>query len=106
MIDRNIPAIAELATYDHWVVWQWETREGKETKVPYSSRWTKARVNDSSTWLTFDGAIKLCEEMHGAGVGFVFTDQDPFVGIDLDACFDLETGLLEDWAYEIGCAAH
>lgn len=34
-------------------------------------------------------------------VGFVFTRDDPFVGIDLDHCRDPETGKIKPWALEI-----
>ncbi|MFD1570273.1 MULTISPECIES: hypothetical protein [Haloferacaceae] len=35
------------------------------------------------------------------GVGFVFTEDDDLVGIDLDKCRDAETGEWEDWALEV-----
>ena len=35
------------------------------------------------------------------GIGFVFTADDPFVGVDLDHCRDPETGEVEPWAQEI-----
>jgi hypothetical protein len=35
------------------------------------------------------------------GVGYVFSADDPYVGIDLDTCRDLETGVIEPWAVEI-----
>ncbi|MBV08677.1 hypothetical protein [Rubinisphaera sp.] len=36
-----------------------------------------------------------------AGIGFVFTDDDPFVGVDLDHCLEPETGNLLPWVSEI-----
>jgi len=36
-----------------------------------------------------------------AGVGFVFTTQDGYVGVDLDKCGDRTTGHLEPWAQAI-----
>jgi hypothetical protein len=32
------------------------------------------------------------------GVGFVFTESDPFCGVDLDACVDPKTGGVASWA--------
>jgi putative DNA primase/helicase len=36
-----------------------------------------------------------------SGVGFVFTEDDPFAGIDLDKCRDSETGVVAPWAQKI-----
>ncbi|ELZ27030.1 hypothetical protein C474_16809 [Halogeometricum pallidum JCM 14848] len=36
-----------------------------------------------------------------SGLGFVFTDDDPFVGVDLDDCRDVETGNGDLWAVSI-----
>jgi putative DNA primase/helicase len=35
------------------------------------------------------------------GVGYVFSAEDPYTGIDLDKCRDPETGAIADWAQEI-----
>jgi primase-polymerase (primpol)-like protein len=37
----------------------------------------------------------------GGGPGFVFPEQDPYVGVDLDGCRNRETGALEPWARQI-----
>jgi putative DNA primase/helicase len=37
------------------------------------------------------------------GIGFVFSDADPFCGIDLDDCRNPETGEIVPWAQEIIC---
>ena len=41
------------------------------------------------------------------GIGFVFTPEDPYVGIDLDGARNPETGIIEPWASEIiaACAS-
>jgi hypothetical protein len=44
---------------------------------------------DSRTWVTFEEAVaaKAANNAY-AGIGFVFTAGDPYVGIDLDNCID------------------
>ncbi len=94
----NIPL--EMRQYKQFVVWRLEKREGaKPTKVPYAPRpgGVKAAVDKPSTWGTFEEAVQApftclepCEPeadigLTGfSGIGFVFTENDPFVGIDLD----------------------
>jgi putative DNA primase/helicase len=63
-----------------------------------------ALVIDLSSWGTFDQALSYIQEQKGrgiAGIGFVFTNNDPFIGIDLDHCRDPETGQIAPWAMKI-----
>src|SRR5215203_1584177 len=85
-----------------WVVWKLEKRKGEVTKVPYSP-WdlTRASSTDLTTWASFEGAMIMYQKHDFDGVGFVFSSGDPFVGVDLDACRDRETGEIEEWAQEI-----
>ncbi len=73
-----------------WVVWRYETRGGKPTKVPVDPRTGKrASSTDASTWETFDEAVAAWRASERyAGVGFVFAADDPFTGVDLDGCID------------------
>lgn len=94
----NIPE--ELRQLRQWVVWRLEKREGKKpTKVPYSP-WPnggKASVVNWGSWGTFDQAVAAplncvepcdsslpIEQTGFSGIGFVFTANDPYCGIDLD----------------------
>lgn len=88
---KNIPAELKLAS--QWVCWRGETKkEGKLTKLPINPKTGKyAKVNDSSTWATFEQAVECLEQNNMDGIGFVFSKFDTFVGIDLDNCFDKET---------------
>jgi hypothetical protein len=96
-----IPALEELKQLDHWVGWRFETVEGRLTKVPYvADNGRKAKSNDPNTWLTFEAASNAFRRAGHHGLGFVVTDEDPFVGIDLDHCRDA-TGDLEEWAQKI-----
>ena len=76
---------AELRERPQWVVWRLEERDGKRTKVPYRADGSgRASTTDSSTWATFEAALAAAAKADG--VGFVFSADDPFVGVDLDHC--------------------
>ena len=77
----NIPI--ELQKLRQWLVWQLEDIGAtKPTKVPYSTNGKLASVTDPSTWSTFDEAVNAASKY--SGLGFVFTDTDPYTFIDLD----------------------
>jgi len=82
-----------------WVCWKYEQRDGKATKVPINPRTgQKASSTDPSTWTSFDDAVAACRRFTTLeGVGFVFTQDDPFCGIDLDDCRDPNAGELKPW---------
>ncbi|MEO0966017.1 MAG: AAA family ATPase [Planctomycetota bacterium] len=84
MITSSIPD--ELRRRDQWVVWVYETRGGKRTKVPVGAGGELASSTDPATWSSFDVASEASRAMGAAGVGFVFTADDPFCGVDLDDC--------------------
>jgi len=60
-----------------------------------------ASSTESETWASFETALDYTETEHADGVGFVFTDDDPIVGVDLDDCRDPETGDVDDAAQDI-----
>jgi len=92
------PALVERP---QWVCWRAEDRDGTPTKVPVDATTDGyASTTDASTWTTFATAREHASAT-GCGVGFVFTDDDPLVGVDLDDCRDLETGQLDEPAKEI-----
>lgn len=92
------PAVRDLC---QWVAWRKEERQGKPTKVPLSvTTGRMALTNAPSTWVTLEEAIPYARA-NGYGVGFVFTEHDPFTGIDLDDCIDPVTRIVAPWAWEI-----
>lgn len=97
----TIPAVRELALLPQWVAWQYEERDGKKTKIPYTATTQRASSTDPATWATFDEVCEAAGRYRRNGVGFVFSPDDKYVGIDLDACIGPETGLMESWAEEI-----
>lgn len=94
-------APGELRTVDQFVCWQEEDRGGDVTKVPYSVHGGRASSTNPKTWAPFEAAIAHAEEHGMPGVGFVFTEDDPFAGIDLDKCRDSDTGIVAPWARKI-----
>src|SRR5690348_5293284 len=91
----------ELRRYPQWVNWRLELRGKKLTKVPYNARTGKrAKANDASTWGTFEDVregLRIFAE--NDGLGFIFSESDSLVGIDLDNCIDAD-GRLAAWARE------
>jgi putative DNA primase/helicase len=94
-------APGELRTADQFVCWCEEDRDGDITKVPYSVHGGRASSTNPKTWAPFEAAIAYAEEHSMPGVGFVFTEDDPYVGIDLDKCRNSETGEIDQWARKI-----
>jgi putative DNA primase/helicase len=81
-------AIAELRNHPHWVVWREERRDGKPTKVPYQAVdvRVRARSTDPETWSAYGYAANAVERGQAAGVGYVFSADDDYAGVDLDKC--------------------
>ena len=85
-----------------WLCWRIEEREGKPTKVPYSPLLgEKASTTDPQTWASYSEAVEAYGEHGYSGIGLVFSEDDPFCGVDLDGCLNPETGEIEGWAQEI-----
>lgn len=74
----------KLAEYKQWVMWKFEGRNGKQTKVPYTTNGSRASSTDSRTWTTSEIALETLKTGKFDGIGFVFTKNDPFIGIDWD----------------------
>jgi putative DNA primase/helicase len=96
---ENIPD--ELKRREQWVNWRLEKRDGKPTKVPRDARTgRRADSTNSDTWSTFGAVLGALERKVHDGIGFVFSSGDPYSGIDLDHCIDIETGEIAPWAWE------
>lgn len=95
----------ELKQREQFVCWRY-ARSGdgashrwcKQPISPIDGKLTK--ITAPETWSDFGTAVNTFQrnKSHLAGIGFVFTDDDSFVGIDLDHCRDPESGELADWA--------
>lgn len=97
---ENVPK--ELRDRDQWVLWREENRNGEKTKVPYEAgARTRASSTDPSSWSSFPKAAYFFEEEEDLydGLGFVFTEDGSFAGVDLDGC--RQQGELSDEAADI-----
>lgn len=90
----------ELRGVRQWCLWKYVFRNGSWTKVPYSSSGKPASSTDPDTWDTFDRCSKLYKSGTYDGLGFVFSDDSPYVGIDLDHCVD-EGRVLSSFASDL-----
>jgi hypothetical protein len=89
-----------LTTLPQWVAWTFECRGGKLTKCPRTPAGALAKSDTPSTWSTFADVMAAADQRPDMGVGFVFSPDDPFVGLDLDDCLTPD-GTLKAWAVPI-----
>lgn len=87
---RN-PLPVELTTRDRWI-------RRSAAKVPLTSAGMAASSTDPTTWSTHKDASASTA---GVGLGFVLSDVDDVVCIDLDHCLNPLTGRLAPWAAAI-----
>lgn len=87
----NIPA--ELKAHRQWVLWRREERMGKMTKVPHAITGGRASSTNPATWASYDEVVAhyRAHRSRFDGIGFVVTEDDDYVGVDLDHCVDLVT---------------
>lgn len=82
-----------------WVLWKLViNKSGRLTKIPYSLNGYKAKSTDPSTWDTFDKVVETYRSQPGeySGIGFVFSENDDYVGTDIDKC--IVNGVISDEA--------
>lgn len=90
----------ELQRRVQWVLWRFEDRDGKVRKVPYQPSGRRADTTKRRTWSAYEEVVAVYDRGGFDGIGFVFADDDPYAGVDLDGCRDPETGAIEGWAWE------
>lgn len=91
---RSVPqALAPLVLYRQWVLWAAvpsRTRPGKVDKItidPTTGR--AADAHSPAIWLDAETAIAQAAARQ-CGVGFVFTEADPFWFLDIDNCLQTD----------------
>jgi Family of unknown function (DUF5906) len=94
--------LTALTAQDRWLLWRWvyEPSRDKWTKPPFCCCRPDAHAssNNSETWASYDAALDAVQ--YADGIGFALSDSE-ITGIDLDHCYDVATGAMDDWAAEI-----
>lgn len=89
VLAANLPD--ELRSERRWVVWKYELRDGKPTKIPFDPvTRQRAKSNDPATWGSWLDVLQHANNGYD-GIGFMLAGSDIAV-IDLDKCRDPETG--------------
>lgn len=94
----------ELKSLRQWVCYRIEERDGTPTKIPYRTDKAgrgNARTNNPGTWHTFDEVVEAAAKPKNrfSGIGFVLSESDPYVFIDLDHV--VSEGEIEPWAEQL-----
>ena len=98
--DDPYPSVpSELKALRQWVMWKAEVRNGKPTKIPKQITGENAKTDTPATWTDYQAVCEALRTGRFDGIGFVFTAEDKYTGIDLDAC--IIDGKVQDWAKEI-----
>jgi len=99
MSDELLP---KLKDRDQWVCWTYEERDGDRTKPPIAPFGGEhyASSTNPETWGSYEQAVEYHKrgDTDTEGDGFVVSERDMVVGIDLDGCHHPETGEIEPWA--------
>jgi hypothetical protein len=92
---------SELYDLQQWVLWRYDHVGGKPRKIPYQTSGEPAKTNDPLTWADYGEVISALPKLRDAqGIGFVFSEADPYTGVDLDDCLD-DASRLKEWAVPI-----
>jgi putative DNA primase/helicase len=109
-LNKNLSRLSfipdDLKKENNWLLWAYETRDDKPTKVPYRSDvFLRASSTDEETWSSYETTIqKYTSDLNRvsytgkkrpsiySGIGFVF-DGSGIAGIDLDGAITTEGAL-------------
>lgn len=94
----------ELKNRKQWVCWRLEPDKdgGKPKKMPINPVTGKgAMSNNPQTWTDYQTAFAAYEKYGYTGIGYMFTKNDGYVGVDVDHCYDPETAVFNETAAAI-----
>ena len=89
----------QLKKIPRWLLWRYvlvgSGENQKWSKLPMQQDGRAGSSTNPSTWTDFFTVMEAYQtplpNNHFDGVGFVFSDEDNVVGIDLDDCYDINT---------------
>ena len=93
---ENIPI--KLKQIPRWVLWRFVEvgDEGNKrwSKLPTQANGQSASSTNPKTWTDYLAVQEAYEANpeRFSGVGFVFSEEDNLIGVDLDDCYNIETG--------------
>ena len=94
VILANIPI--ELRKIPRWVMWSFvevgDAENKRWAKMPLQTTGRYASSTNPDTWTDFLSVEQAYNTSKFDGIGFVFTEEDDLVGIDLDDVYDHHTG--------------
>lgn len=78
-----------LKQYSQFIIWKVVPDLPKPRKVPCNPYGEPDSAHEPSNWMSFDEALTLATLLGSSyGIGFVFTENDPFFVIDIDNCLE------------------
>jgi hypothetical protein len=98
---ENIPDA--LKQKDQWVNWrgEWDEAKQKLNKVPRKFDGTAGSSTDETTWATFDECLRAVGTKNLDGIGFAGLERTSYVGLDIDHCVNIETGVISPYAMKL-----
>src|SRR4030095_13695870 len=92
----------ELIARRQFVLWRYEERDGRCTKVPYQCTGYRASSTNPEHWSDFGFALKMAQRPGFCdGLGYVFSPDDPFCGLDLDHIWRSDADEGAEWGMRI-----
>jgi putative DNA primase/helicase len=94
---------SSLAAMPNFVAWKYRIVDGRKTKIPYDvSNGKQASTTNSMHWRSLEEVRAAVKPKSGyEGIGFVFSDTDDVIGIDIDHCVNPDTQEILPWARRI-----
>lgn len=89
----------ELKARTQWVAWRAAWKTDRWTKIPVDTHTGgEGSSTNPATWNSYAGALAYADKRGVPGIGYVFSPDDPYAGIDIDKCRNPQDGTLSTLA--------